>query len=644
MIVYQGSKSDFTSDVISNSIEDKIYTAFQNTLGRRTSKSEIESWRNSMMFMNNIMIDPDIPQDAKVAIEYQIPLTSKRVDFLISGKDVSNAETVVVIELKQWQEAHLNPKDAIVSTWLKGSLVETPHPSYQAWSYVQLINGFNQTVQDENISLQPCAYLHNYTSDGNINHIHYKEYIDKAPLFLKDDALKLRTFVKKYIKYGDSSNILFRIDNGKLRPSKQLADSLSSMLKGHDEFVMIDDQKLVYETAIEMARKASSTNKQVLIVEGGPGTGKSVVAINLLVNLTKQGLVSQYVSKNAAPRAVYASKLTGTIKKTEFHNMFKGSGSFIDSRENEFDALIVDEAHRLNFKSGLYGNVGVNQVLEIIHASKFSIFFVDDNQQIHIKDIGEVSKITEWASKENASIQLLNLQSQFRCNGSDGYLGWLDNTLGLRDTANDTFDVKEYDFKVFNNPNELRNAIVEKNNINNKSRLVAGYCWDWKSKKNPALKDVVIPEYNFEMTWNLTKDGSNWIIAEDSINEIGCIHTCQGLELDYVGVVIGPDLRFEETEIVTDVYKRSRMDQSIKGIKKWIKEDPEEALKVAKKIILNTYRVLLTRGMKGCYVYCTDKELSSFLKSKLKISKEYSIESYRISKVAEREDKYLKDE
>jgi len=639
MIVYQGKKSEFTEDVISNRIDEVIYNAFKKNLGRNTSSSEIESWKNSMMYMNNIMMDPEIPSDSMVSIEFQIPLTSKRIDFIITGKDKEENDNVVVIELKQWQNANITDKDGIVSTWFQGREVETAHPSYQAWSYVQLLNGFNETVQEENIALTPCAYLHNYDSDDVIDNTFYKDYIDKAPLFLKSDALKLRIFIKKYIKYGDNANILYRIDNGKLKPSKQLADALSSMLKGNAEFTLIDDQKLVYETAKQMAQKASLENKQVLIVEGGPGTGKSVVAINLLVELTNLGLVTQYVTKNAAPRSVYASKLTGTIKKTEYNNLFRSSGGFIDAENGTFDALIVDEAHRLNLKSGLYGNLGENQVLEIIHASKFSIFFVDDHQQIHIKDIGEIAKIEEWAKRENATSSILNLESQFRCNGSDGYLAWLDNLLGIRETSNSILDSDDFDFRIFDDPNKLRRTIEEKNKLNNKSRIIAGYCWDWKSKKNSALTDVIIPEHDFEMTWNLTKDGSNWIIAEDSINEIGCIHTCQGLELDYVGVIVGPDLKLVNGEITTDVYARSKMDQSIRGIKKMIKESPEEAFALARKLILNTYRVLMTRGMKGCYVYFCDNSLSAFVKSKVSKTVYYrEDEDYNIA--AEPDDEY----
>jgi DUF2075 family protein len=261
--------------------------------------------------------------------------------------------------------------------------------------------------------------------------------------------------------------------------------------------------------------------------------------------------------------------------------------------------------------------------LEIINASKFSIFFVDDNQQIHIKDIGSKDYIEELAKSQGAVVNSLKLQSQFRCNGSDAFLSWIDNSIQIRETANIKLAKYDFDFKVFDDPNELRRAIVEKNKENNKSRLVAGYCWDWKSKKNNLVNDIIIPQYNFGMKWNLQNDGSTWIIGETSINEIGCIHTCQGLELDYVGVIIGDDMRFDtsKNKVVTDVLKRSVKDKSILGIKKQLKEDKNRALKIADKIIKNTYRTLMTRGMKGCYIYCCDKELSNHFTSLLESSK-----------------------
>lgn len=619
MIVYQSDKVGFLDDVLSNSISDIIHKAYFTKLGRYTSKNEVLSWQNSMMYMNSILTDDEIPKDAKISIEFQIPLTSNRIDFIITGNNENFKEQVIIIELKAWSEATLTNEDAIIKTRFQHGESKTAHPSYQAWSYASMIKNFNTTVQEDGINLVPCAYLHNYTPDNIITNTFYSKHIERAPIFLKPDALKLREFIKKFIKYGDNKDILYRIENGRFRPSKQLAESLASMLEGNEEFVMIDDQKVVLESALAMARRAKPEKKQVLIVEGGPGTGKSVVAINLLVKLTNEGLLSKYISKNAAPREVYSYKLSGIKKKTEINNLFGGSGAFVDVESNVFDALLVDEAHRLNHKSGLYQNLGENQILEILNASKFSVFFVDDNQQIHIKDIGSKAYIEKLVKSEGAVVSTLKLQSQFRCNGSDAFLSWIDNTIQIRETANIKLSKNDFDFRVFDDPSELRRTIIEKNKINNKSRLVAGYCWDWKSKNNNLLNDIVIPQFNFGMKWNLQNDGSTWIIGENSVNEIGCIHTCQGLELDYVGVIIGEDMRFDTNrrKVITDVFKRSSNDRSVMGIKKKLKEDKDNALKIADNIIKNTYRTLMTRGMKGCYIYCCDKELSNYFISQL---------------------------
>jgi DUF2075 family protein len=220
--------------------------------------------------------------------------------------------------------------------------------------------------------------------------------------------------------------------------------------------------------------------------------------------------------------------------------------------------------------------MGDNQIVEIINASKFSVFFIDNDQRVHIKDIGTSKEIADLAKKSGAQVAMLRLESQFRCNGSDGYLSWLDNTLQIANTANIKLSGDSFDFRIFDDPNELRRKIEKKNQHNNKSRMVAGYCWDWESANNPQSMDVKIPELNFEMRWNLKNDGSNWIIAPDSVSEIGCIHTCQGLELDYVGVVVGPDIRFEDGHIVTDFNGRSKMDQSLKGIRSLFKENLDD--------------------------------------------------------------------
>ncbi|MEC2057121.1 DUF2075 domain-containing protein [Peribacillus psychrosaccharolyticus] len=615
MIIYEAIKSEFLHDVFEDKLIDNIVNNYAEKVGG-INKSELRAWDNSMKYMHLILLDPEIPDDAGVAIEFKIPYTSKRVDFLISGSNDRN-QSVVIVELKQWQDIEkVDGKEAIVKTFLGGGVRETTHPSYQAWSYAALIEDYNENVQDNQMELFPCAYLHNYIKvpDDPIVNDSYQYYVEKAPVFRKGDAAKLRDFIKKHIKFGDNKENLYKIENGRIRPSKSLQDSLLNMLKGNTEFVMIDDQKVVYEAAKMLAKEAQRTNKkQVLIVKGGPGTGKSVLAINLLVELTAQNMVCQYVTKNAAPRAIYAKKLKKDFRKGHIDNLFKGSGSYIDVPKNTFDVLIVDEAHRLNEKSGMFNHLGENQMKEIIHASNFSIFFIDERQRVTLKDAGSISSIHHFAEQDQASVSTALLDSQFRCNGSDGYLAWIDDVLQIRKTANESYIGSNYDFRVYSDPVQMRDEIYRLNKLNNKARLLAGYCWDWKKegKNNSQVHDIELSN-QFSMSWNLGNSDS-WAIDENSVQEVGCIHTSQGLEFDYVGVIIGDDMYHSDDLVQTDFTKRAKTDSSLKGIKKLSKEEPEKAMKLADEIIRNTYRTLLTRGQKGCFVYCTNKDLENYL-------------------------------
>ena len=621
MIVYEATKGEFLDHILNDQLTMKIYENYKKKIGH-TSRNEIRSWDNSMQYMYKVLQTNEIPEDAGVAIEYKVPTTSKRIDFILTGMDEFEKDSVIIVVLKQWEKAELvNYKDGIIKTRFAHGVSETAHPSYQAWSYASLIENYNESVQNGDVNLYPCAYLHNYVLDNEDDLIneHYQPYLEKAPVYAKGDVLKLREFIQRYIKLPDRKRVLYKIENGKIRPSKSLQDSLTSMLQGNQEFVMIDTQKVVYEEALELARKSYTTNqKNVLIVEGGPGTGKSVLAINLLVNLTSEEMVCQYVTKNSAPRAIYCEKLQGNYKKSYINNLFKGSGCYYESDKNEFDVLIVDEAHRLNEKSGMFKNKGENQTKEIINASKFAIFFIDENQRVTVSDAGSKESIRYFAKELNADVYEMKLDSQFRCNGADGYLAWLDDVLEIKETANfDGFEF-EYDIKVMDTPQQMQQLIEEKNALNNKARIVAGYCWEWskEGRNNPDHKDIQIKNHDFSISWNLG-NSSTWAIDPDSVNEAGCIHTCQGLEFDYVGVIIGDDMRYEEGKIITDFFQRAKTDQSIKGLKGMYKKNQQQALNLADEIIKNTYRTLMTRGQKGCYIYCTDKKLSNYLKKRL---------------------------
>jgi len=617
MIIYRNSKGGFIDDASNGIIARKVQEAFESNNIGHNNDSEYKAWHNSLMFMCNALRDNEISDDVQIAIEYQIPLTSKRVDFLLAGQNSNGQPHVVIVELKQWEDCTPTQRKDVVESYTGGAKRIVCHPSYQAYSYAKIIENFNEEIYKEKIELEPCAYLHNFL-EKNRNHIDnelYKEAIELAPVFLSEDVVKLKKYIKEYVVRKDDTDLLMKIEYGKLKPSKALQDSLVSMIKGNKEFYLIDEQKVAYETVRKLVEKVTSkssnpvTNngKHVVIVTGGPGTGKSVIAIQLLVDIINKGYSACYVTKNAAPRNVYFEKLRQQKYKDEYiKRLFKASDSFWNAATNSFDCLIIDEAHRLRKKSSMYH--GENQIKELINAAKVSIFFIDEDQKVTTKDIGSVDEIKKWADYYNAKIYSgdeLNLVSQFRCNGSDGYLNFLDNLLGLKETANTSFDF-DYDFRVFDSPRLMKEALKETNDINNKSRMIAGYCYEWISRDNPNGEDYdIVLNDGFRAKWNF--GNSVFAIDPNSFEQVGCIHTTQGLEFEYCGIIIGQDLRYENGKVITDQSKEAKSDKSsgIKGCKDKMFAD---------KLIRNTYKTLLSRGQKGCFVYCEDEALREYLK------------------------------
>ena len=613
MLAYLATKREFLADA--PQIEDLVRDAVFRHLNLKVGKSEYEAWRNSLgNAMFHVMNDPEIHDDAGIAVEYRLNGRRFRIDFMITGNDRSGNPQVVIVELKQWTEIQLSDTPNHVITFLGGSMREERHPSYQAWSYQSHLELYNEFIYTNQVEINSCSYLHNCTENKVVGSSRYKELLSKSPVFIKGDHTKLRQLVKDRIHSGIGTNIIENIEKSPIRPSKQLADAVGNMLEGQEEFILLDEQRTVYEKIIKASLAGLKGKKQVLIIKGGPGTGKSVISMNALAELTKRRLNARYVTPNGAPRAVYESKLKDRITGDAFRHMFTGSGAFHKVEKDVFEVLIVDEAHRLSEKSGFYKNEGENQIKEIINSSKTSVFFIDEAQKVTWSDIGEIEEIKRFATDVNADIQEYELVSQFRCGGSDDYLEWVDSMLGIK-TSNQLFSLKSFDFRVFDNASDLHAEIRKRNEVNNKSRVVAGYCWNWVSKKDSRLFDIQIPNDNYKARWNLSEYGNNWIIDEDSINEVGCIHTCQGLEVDYVGVIIGEDLRFEGGQLITDPAKRAKTDQSLKGFKKQLASEPIIAEAKADELIRNTYRTLMSRGMKGCYIYAVDEKTREYFRN-----------------------------
>jgi len=613
MIIYSGNKRQFQSDIMNGVIASKLDILFQEYGVHRESRAEFNSWASSLPRIGLIVGNSGISDDVQVALEYQIPLTSKRVDFMIAGND-GTRDNVVIVELKQWEDCQATSRENVVIAFTGGANREVAHPSQQAYSYAKLIENFNESIRENNIGLVPCAYLHNYREANreHICHPKYSEAIADAPVFLQEDGTKLSDFISKFVSKPSDKKLFDIIEKGKLKPSRSLQEAVGSILNGNEEFQMIDEQLVAYSTVLKLVQnKITDTRKHTIIVQGGPGTGKSVIAINLLAKILNAGYSCSYVTKNGAPRYTFSESLVrGKHSIGYLKGLFKGSGSFIDVPKDSFDCLLADEAHRLNLKSGLYGNRGENQVAEIINAARISVFFVDEDQIVTMKDIGRVAEIKKQAERLGSEVHCsdsLKLKSQFRCNGSDGYLAFLDDLLEIRETANAfEFDL-DYDIRLFDDASSMREALRPLN-AGNRARMIAGYCYRWVSRNDRSKNDIILPG-GFEAQWNF--ETNSFATNPNSFEQVGCIHSTQGLEFDYVGIIIGEDLRYWEGRVITDYKKRDSHDNTIHGVR--TRED--EIL--ADRIIRNTYKTLLSRGQKGCFVYCQDSALQDYIRIRL---------------------------
>lgn len=620
MIVYNANKQTFVQDVRSGVIATKILNLIREKGLNAGQDREFASWHNSMKFMRDIVDDSEIDDEVQIAIEYNIPQTSKRVDFIIIGADEKNRENIVIVELKQWSKAEVVDDDMhfSVRTYVANDKRIVCHPSYQAYSYSRFLNNYSQAIHDGNIHLIPCAYLHNYLAayKSALSAEIYKEWYTTAPFFIMDEVQQFNEFVKEFVtKKSAHGDLLYQIENGRIRPTKSLQDALATMVRGTPVFDLLDEQAVCYDMCIRtMLQCLKDHKKRTILVQGGPGTGKSVLAVNLLMHFITSTCNAAYVTKNSAPRQAFLSILSQNKAENiaEISQLFRSPFGLSQVPANSYDCLIVDEAHRLVKK--MYGDWhGENQVKECINASLLTVFMLDEDQAVTTKDIGSVQEICRWCDELGSTIIMreeTKLTSQFRCNGSDAYIQFIDNLLQRKEESIAVpLSELNYDFRLFDDASQMREALREKNAINNKARMVAGYCYDWNVKNRRGEVDIELPG-GFQAKWNLAND-KIWAINPRSFEEVGCIHTAQGLEFDYVGVLIGKDLTYDKPSgrILTNKSAISKDDNS-SGIRGASEED-------ARRLILNTYKTLLTRGQKGCYVYCEDDALRDYFKKML---------------------------
>lgn len=624
MLIYQGSSAQFILHVRENTLSDIMSEHFIARWGRKPGNSELASWQNSLGKMRDVIEIAGL-NDIHLVLEYEAPYSQNRIDCLLFGKAASGTDNVVLVELKQWTSVKpLEDEGNFVETYTGGAERVVPHPSQQAKGYHNYLKSFVSEFEgDSPLVLFSCAYCHNYSKEEGAGLFapHYEKLVNEFPLYSISDARLFASKLQTYLSAGDGEVVFNRFMESPIHPSQKLLSNVSKIIKEGAAFSLLNEQLVAKNLIWSRVRKADKSHqKSVIVVHGGPGTGKSVIAVNVLAEAARRGKKVFYGCKSK-PFTEGLKKLVGKDGQVLFSNLYRFLPTKVE--ENELDLLLVDEAHRIEKNSNhqythAEDRTNMPQVDQLIRCAKTSVFFIDDKQNVRSQEIGRSGLIRDAAAKFGCEVHEVVLLSQFRCMGSNDYLLWLESVLGYSDEKKVLSRFEKFDFRIFDSPQEIYAELSKKETEKpNSARMVAGFCWPWSKEldaNGEFVKDVVIGD--FAMPWEthdkITRPPKGfvkwyeWAYRPEGFKQIGCIYTAQGFEFDYVGVIIGDDLCYLPAEECLGADISATQDPTLKRGR----DNFEHHVK-------NIYRTLLTRGLKGCYVYFTNKETERFFKSRI---------------------------
>jgi hypothetical protein len=622
MQLYSGSTGEFLQAEAQRKIVQRLQISFFDYYRYQPSDSEQRSWHHSLHALA-AQIKSTKLLDHGLILEMQLPLTSKRLDCILTGHKANGEASAVLVELKQWTDAAAADEDKCVLVEFGPGVKLVEHPSYQAKYYADYLRDYRAVFyEDPAVPLHPCAWLHNFQRDVDSTLLDLDKFgmvLSEAPLFAASDAALFSQYLSERLEAGNGAPVLERIVKSRFAPSKKLMEHTAAVIKGHPVYVLLDEQRVAYERILLAARRSTRFNgkRAVILVEGGPGTGKSVIALNVMAGLLAEGRNVQHATGSKA-FTENLRKALGSRAGTQFRYF----NSFIDAEDAEIDVLICDEAHRIRESSNsrftpVSRRSELLQIEELIKASKVAVFFIDDQQVVRPGEIGSTKLIEEAAARFEGSVAREKLVAQFRCAGSDEYIDWLDNLFGIRETDVVEFELQTaFELRIMNSPSELEEWIHARVAEGNSGRVAAGFCWKWSDPDESGLvSDVVIGTYR--RPWNAKPDAARlpsgvpksnyWATDPRGLNQIGCVYTAQGFEFDYIGVIWGNDLVYRAAEGGWAGKKQFSYDSQVKRARPELFTD----------LVKNTYRVLLTRGLKGCFVHFMDAETRAFFESRL---------------------------
>ncbi|MET9971657.1 DUF2075 domain-containing protein [Streptomyces sp. NPDC006356] len=608
--VFAAREQAFSKDLF-----HRLTDRFVHQHGYRPSPSEAKSWEASLPVLLDVLLEANL-DDVHVLFEYQLPLTSKRADVVLAGTHPESGEpSYVVVELKQWTNVEPDEDDPLLCR-VNGYSRPVLNPIEQVRGYCDYLVYFNGALSFNPNRIAGAAYLHNATEFG-ISGLDGVEPSERGRLFSEERRGEFVRFLKSRLAPTSGAAAADELLAGKIGPSKQLMAVAAREVREREEFVLLDEQRVAYELVMRAVRRAArADHKEVVIVTGGPGTGKSVIALSLLGELYRQGHTALHATGSASFTKTMR-KVAGA-RKREVQDLFKYFNSFMTAERNGLDVLICDEAHRIrktseNRYTRAEHRTGKLQIEELIDAARVPVFLLDEHQVVRPGEMGAPKEIRDIAAAKNLACQEVSLDSQFRCGGSDAYLRWVVRLLGLERGGPVPWEPDDrMRLHVVDSPQEMEAFLQERRSEGYGARMSAGYCWKWTTRYKPGQElptDVVIGDW--ARPWNVYGDrgfagappATLWATDPAGFGQVGCVYTAQGFEYDWSGVIMGPDLVWRGDRWIAD--RTSSKDPVFK------KSTPDDDVD---RLIRNTYKVLLTRGMIGTVIYSTDAETRAKLR------------------------------
>lgn len=387
--------------------------------------------------------------------------------------------------------------------------------------------------------------------------------------------------------------------------------NLEAVIASKESWKLLGEQRVAYNAILaEMQRLLKKKGRSVILVRGGPGTGKSVIAVQLLADALRMGLTAAHVTGGKAFTTGLRASFKGADKLFQW-NMGMRTAPF-----QGLDLLVVDEAHRVRATSDIRWTAAADrgnksQTHELLDASKIVVLLLDENQYVRPDEIGCSDEFVKAAGDLQIPLRKYDLNTQFRCGGCSEYVNWVDRMLGF--TAPDATDWgTRYSFELVDSPGQLDLMMAQSREKGTRARLVAGFCWKWSDVRPDGTLEPDVKIGAWQRPWNAKvpkgKATPNpdkhpytlWAETEIGESQVGCIYSAQGFEFDSVGVIWGKDLVWRTDRWVAQP-KESR-DAPVRN-------SGDEMVN----LVRNAYRVLLTRGIRETRVLCLDPETRDHL-------------------------------